>query len=277
MISCPACSFNERNIKRNSKKYTVFECKNCHLNFCSEINILNLKNVIDTDPDFFHGISESYERQVDVARIIVPKRLKAYGQFLDRPVRSILEIGCATGAYATAFNEQGIRYVGLEVESSLAAKAKINTGLDIREGNFLDQKEFEEFDVVFASQVFEHIVTPNLFLKNACLAAPKGLIHIDVPNHNSLTSTIRKIISRKDYGFIQPPYHMIAYDKRSFSNLITNFGLKTEFLCAKSNDDKIWGQLIARKSISLSNLIYSASKILEMGSLLTFVGRPPKI
>lgn len=276
MTQCPSCSSIERHIKGSAGQYIVVQCDCCFLNFCDEMCDTNSEDVIDTDPDFFHGLRESYNEQVNAARLIVPKRLKAYSQLLGRPVTSILEIGCATGAYATAFNEHGIRYAGLEIEADLAVQAQQNTGLDIRHGNFLDQAHFEDFDVIFASQVFEHIVTPNLFLKQACLAAPNGLIHIDVPNHGSLTSKIRKIIPNKNYGFIQPPYHMIAYDKHSLNYLVSKFGLKIDILAANSNNDSIWGQLISSKQKNLSYFIYRLSNLFGMGSLLTFVGRPNK-
>ncbi len=273
MTNCPACDEIESKTVRRLPLVQVVECPRCGLHFCVDTDERSNQKVVDTDPEFFHGLRGTYAEQSEIAHRIVPRRMEAYERLLGRPVRSILEIGCATGAYAKAYAQHGVRYMGLELEPDLARAAKESTALDIRQGNFLEMDFQEEFDVVFASQVFEHIVTPAAFLKKAGSIASNGLVHIDVPNHKSLAARARKIFSSKDYGFIQPPYHLIAYDDQSLAFLVRSAGFKTMILEAKRNDDPVWGQLIVNPSI-ISKLIFVASGGMGIGSLLTFVGKP---
>src|SRR3546814_17780185 len=49
------------------------------------------------------------------------------------------------------------------------------------------------FDIIFLSQVFEHVRSPDMFLRNAWAALrPGGVIYIDVPNAAGLTAVIRR-------------------------------------------------------------------------------------
>ena len=270
MKLCPACSSAIYKKIKKIPQASVVLCKFCGLTFC-ELGFVEEdgdSHVIDTDPDFFHEIKEHFSIQVQVAREIIPRRLAEYERLLGRPVRSILEIGCATGAYASAYRELGIEYVGLELEASLAQLAKERTGADIRQGNFIDVDFSENFDVLFASQVLEHVTLPDKFLGKSKVIAKNGLVHIDVPNHNSLTATIRKIIPNKDYGFIQPPYHLIAYNYNSLSALAKKIGIEPVILCAMRNDDPVWGQLAGHPSL-LNRIMFATSGFLNMGSLLT--------
>lgn len=228
---------------------------------------------IMTDPNYHHAIDISYDDQLDLARKILPKRIKEYEKLLGRPLRSVIEVGCATGAYARAFDECGIAYIGIEIEDDIAEKARERTGLNIIGGNFMDQKFDQEFDLFFCSQVLEHVPDPSAFIKHAISICGNGLLHIDVPNHDSLTANIRKIYHPTQYGFIQPAYHMMAYNKSSLNNLLNRCGLDVIDCHAVSNDDPIWGQLVARAS-GVDKILYFAAAAINAGSVLMAIGKP---
>ena len=74
---------------------------------------------------------------------------------------------------------------------------------------------------------------------------PGGVLHLEIPNHLSLSSSIRKIspILSYDYGFIQPPMHMRAYSSHTIKQLFEKNQLIIRDIFTCSNNDLTWGQV----------------------------------
>lgn len=271
-VTCPSCG-SDRVVRRAELPSTaVSSCLACDLCFGSSVIESGSRDPIHTEEAFYNGIMASFPEQVGRARQVVPTRLAAYANWLGRPISSLLEIGCATGAYASAYAELGVRYRGIEIDERLAEFARSNAKIDVLNANFFDVPDIGTFDVIFASQVLEHVQDPTSFLKQARRLAPSGLVHVDVPNQDSLISVVRKKTSRTEFGFIQPPHHMMAYNAAALSDLYSRSGLKPLLVRAFSNDDPLWGQLVSRPSL-LHRLSYSVSKALGKGSLLVAIGK----
>lgn len=267
--NCPVCGEFNAQEKTERNSLPIFSCRVCRADFAP----LPDSDVIESKDTFIHGIQTGYEHQVEIARKVLPGRLRGYENILCRKVSRVLEIGCATGAYSIPFRELGIEYVGFEIDEAMALSAKARTGQDIRAGNFMDAQLVGEFDVIFLSQVLEHVPSPLPFLVKCRELVPNGLIHIDVPNHDSLTSIIRKISHPTDYGFIQPHYHLIAYRKETFRFMADRVGLEPRVLAGFANDHHLWGQLNINPPV-VSRLIYRVSEALGRGSLLTGIFVP---
>ena len=70
--------------------------------------------------------------------------------------------------------------------------------------------------------MLEHVGNPLKFMNQIIkILKPGGILHLEIPNHYSLSSSIRKIspILSYDYGFIQPPMHMRAYSSYTVKQL----------------------------------------------------------
>ena len=61
-------------------------------------------------------------------------------------------------------------------------------------GDFLKTSFKKKFDILFASQVLEHIDEPDTFNKCNEVLSKDGILHIDVPNDKSLISYVRKCL-----------------------------------------------------------------------------------
>jgi 2-polyprenyl-3-methyl-5-hydroxy-6-metoxy-1,4-benzoquinol methylase len=272
--ACPACgesSVFESSVF-NADIYCCSTCKMIHA-VAKGVEATNRKNVVDTNPDYFAGTIKAYAEQSKIAERVVPARLVAYEKRLGHPVRKVLEIGPGSGAYAKAFANNNIEYRGIEIQPEIGEQTRKLTGQDIRVGDFLTELGLGSgYDVVFASQVFEHIQTPRQFLARVKEVAPNGLLHIDVPNHGSIVSIIRKLVSKTEYGFIQPPYHMLAYTTASLKTLLEREALRDVSVRAYSNDDEVWGQLTHDVSY-LTRLVFLVGRATGRGSLLTAVAK----
>lgn len=98
--------------------------------------------------------------------------------------RSILEIGCATGALLSAFAEAGWDATGVEVGPSMAAYARSTFGLNVLEGT-LETAGLPDsaFDVVVATHLIEHLNDPRSFLREVRRTLrPDGALWLVTPN-----------------------------------------------------------------------------------------------
>lgn len=275
IINCLVCKQSECKKIAQRKCVGIFKCSNCGITFAvGEEKRSNVDTVVDTDPRFYETARTDFNEQLRLAKKILPHRIREYKKRLASPCKRILEIGCGTGAYAKAFDELGIQYTAVELDPEIAKFARQNTQSNIVNLDFTKFECEERFDVVFASQVFEHILEPDICLKKVKDLAPGGLLHFDVPNHQSLIALLRKFMSKTEYGFIQPPYHMIAYTPDVLSQRLQKNGFRDIQTWQLPNDHKTWGQLTANSGF-LSWISYRVAQLMQRGSLLTAIAKIP--
>jgi len=226
-----------------------------------------------TEADFYKGLKENHKYQSKIAKEKAPEMLKYWKTILnnDNNQLSILEIGCGTGQYYEAWKGLNVKWTGLEVNKDMLSFCR-KKQIPVNDTNIMDKMLNEKYDVVFLSQVLEHIIDPNLFLEKIRENMKDGgILHIDVPNQDSLSSAFRKYNpSHPEYGFLQPNHHLIAYTKKSLSYLLEKNGFTIKQVKAYANNDKTFGQLIVEKSLK-NNILFGLSKFLGRGSLLVGV------
>ena len=126
-----------------------------------------------------------------------------------------------------------------------------------------------KFDVIIAYQVLEHVKYPMSFMTLLTdRLRSGGILHLELPNHQSLTAKLRKIspFISKDYGFIQPPMHLRAYQRKTLQHLLNQLNMETKLITVYANNHPIWGQV--RNWNMFQHLLYFISGTLGMGSLL---------
>ena len=222
-----------------------------------------------SDKTFFdRSIIRHKERSELFAKKIVKNRISVYEKILKKKPVNILEIGCGTGVLSEGFLQNGINYTGIELDKHMfnfaASKSK-----NIFYGDFLESNFEKKFDVLFASQVLEHIDEPNIFLKQCNKYLLKnGILHIDVPNDRSMVSRLRKIFkNNKYYGAIRPPYHMRAYSSKSLQKLFLKNNFYNIKTFSKYNLDRTYGQIVETIPFRIE-LLFRLQQLTGMNSLL---------
>lgn len=275
--SCPVCGGTNFRPKRKRGRFEMGVCLDCSLGYTNPLvsgdeNEVGNSNASITDPDYYANIVSNYAIQSELAKKKAQFLRDYWTSVIGMPPHSILEVGCGTGQYFEAWKQLGIDWTGVEVNNDM---------LEFCVARGMPVKSFDEctkinnkYDVVFLSQVLEHILEPNEFLKKiASLMAPGGLVHIDVPNHNALTSLYRKVnVFHREYGFIQPPHHLLAYTERSLSLLLQNSDYDVAHIRAYANDNPTFGQLLVSKT-PLRKILFRVSDAMKRGSLLVAIAK----
>lgn len=104
-----------------------------------------------------------------------------YGGFQNKDV---LEVGCATGDLLLEVKKVGARAKGVEL-SDFAAEIARKRNIDVKTGTIEDiAATHNQFDVVMALEVIEHVLSPTQFLANiAQVVRPGGVFLVSTPNY----------------------------------------------------------------------------------------------
>ena len=163
----------------------------------------------------------------------------------------VLEIGCATGYLAEYLKkENGCSVTGVELVPEQAAQA-MQRGIDVCVGaidteevqNYLDREVESKagFDVLFLSQVIEHIADPETILKRIQdWLAPDGVLIISTCNIAHWKCRFRLLSGRweyEEYGIFDKT-HLRFFTIKSFRELLSecgyeilDFGFTFEDIC----------------------------------------------
>jgi 2-polyprenyl-3-methyl-5-hydroxy-6-metoxy-1,4-benzoquinol methylase len=256
-------------ISKNWNSYNILICKECLFSFIQIKKIVKDEVFSPSEKKFYEkSISGDEKRSNLFIQKIVKNRINSYEKILKRKPLNILEVGCGTAVMSKGYLQNGVEYTGIEYDKNIFNFAK-SKSRNIIFGDFLTHNFKKKFDILFASQVVEHIEKPDIFFKKCNMILNKnGILHIDVPNDHSMISYLRKAFKNNEfYGAIRPPYHMRAYSPKSLKKLFIKNNFYNLKIFSKINFDRTYGQLVDDVPLKI-NLIFRFQQLLGMNSLL---------
>jgi len=265
--SCPVCTSSDKLIRFNWGEYPVIHCNQCGLDYCSQM--VEKESGGNSSPVHMEGIemmTKAFHKTNALAMKYAEKRLAIYESILNRKCQNVLEVGCGPGVFHRPWQESNVSWTGIDINPYWKKFGEKN---QIPISNYSIDSINGQYDVVMAYQVIEHVEDPISFMESIMVRLkPGGIIHLELPNQNSLTSKLRKISSKLsyDYGFIQPPMHLRAFREKTIYRLFKNFNLDTKMVFTCGNTDKTWGQV--RDYSLFQKYLYSITGGLGFGSLL---------
>jgi SAM-dependent methyltransferase len=146
-------------------------------------------------------------------------------EHLSGDKRRILDIGCGIGHFLKRGEERGWQGTGIEPSCQSSAHAK-SLGLNVFNITFdeFDSKG-EKMDVVYFSEVLEHISDPKWFLeKTHSLLSDGGIVCAVVPNdYSPVQKVLREHLGFKPY-WVVPSQHLNYFDFDSLEALLEKTG-----------------------------------------------------
>ncbi|MFN0188041.1 MAG: class I SAM-dependent methyltransferase [Bacteroidia bacterium] len=159
---------------------------------------------------------------------VSPLTIQSFQLLLDemekyREMNTIVDVGCGKGWFLLEARKRGWNVYGTEFSDEAIKICKAN-GIKMEKGD-LSNLSFGKvkFDVVFSSEVIEHVNTPAGQFKNMySILRPGGLLYLTTPNFNCYLRHIYKA----NYNIIEYPEHLGYFTKKTMHFGLTNAGFK---------------------------------------------------
>lgn len=143
---------------------------------------------------------------------------------ISPPGKSVLDVGCAGGAFLVAAREMGFAVTGIEPARWMAAYGRENYHLDIRDG-ILEPGAFEahSFDVITLWDVIEHLPQPLETLQIVrFLLKPGGVLLVNYPDIGTLAA---RTLGRRWPFWLS--VHLIYYTRKTMTEQLRRAGFST--------------------------------------------------
>ena len=171
------------------------------------------------------------------------------GALLQRELRAgnrMLDLGCGAGQFSALAAASGAVVTGVDVaEVALARARAAYPQLDFRLVPFSGPLPLEDcsFDVIWASEVIEHVADTATWLSEARrVLAPGGTLLITTPAHGRL-----RLLAHGIERYSEPQgEHLHLYTARSLRSLLEEFGFAEASVRAASGPPGLRRTLFAR-------------------------------
>jgi 2-polyprenyl-3-methyl-5-hydroxy-6-metoxy-1,4-benzoquinol methylase len=149
--------------------------------------------------------------------------------------RKLLDVGCGPGTFLSVAQEAGFSVTGVELNPTLAAKARSRTNAEVVAGEFMSAElNGRQFGVITILDLIEHLPDPVAALDRCrALLEPGGCVALYTPNHGGLIVRVARAcyrVSPKRFGRpvaeIFDCSHVVFFDKRSLKAAVTRAGLE---------------------------------------------------
>ena len=221
---CPLCgSFKKTLAYTNFSPYAVVRCQVCRFYYLSprptETHMMQLYSK-DTYFEGEEGGYDSYLEQ-ELALKATFHRLMLNLAKRDLIGGSLLEIGCGYGYLLEAAQGFFSTRVGTDFSAQAVQRAK-NRADQVYQGGIQQVSLEQEFDLVIATHVIEHVYQPKLFLEQLCQRLRSGgKVVIATPNMGSFW---RHLMGHRWPSF-KMPEHILYFDEKSLSSLMRQVGM----------------------------------------------------
>lgn len=291
--ACPVCSSPIKTWRVKSVgnyKYNLDLCGSCGYSFVNPRP--SLQFLMDYYASFGHGHFDTGGEAPNLGSVLAREKSDPNSTIdAERLIKTIkyliknctsnrfLDVGCGYGFFSKEALDAGFDVVALELAENEREIAKEMTGLSPAASSFEEfECDPESLGVVFMSQILEHALDVNLWIKKSRdFLVNDGILAIALPNYGS----IFRMIMQENEPYICPPAHLNFFNPDSLSSLLKNHGFKVEAIQWISRIPKRTFEkrlpMLGKPLLPVINVASSASlKIIDalrLGMMINVYGR----
>jgi 2-polyprenyl-3-methyl-5-hydroxy-6-metoxy-1,4-benzoquinol methylase len=209
----------------SKSEFNIISCKNCGFKFTNPRPDVNeIGKYYESDDYISHsdsgkGIVNSLYKLV--RNYTINKKVKLVDNFTKD--KTILDIGCGTGAFLNACKKSGWITNGIEPSENARKFAQKNYNLEINPENGIPKLSDNSFSIITMWHVLEHVHSLNERIEDLNrLLKDDGTILIAVPNCNSYDADYYK----EFWAAYDLPRHLYHFTHDSMEKLLKKHKLK---------------------------------------------------
>lgn len=216
---CHSCEATASKYLGDKNGYHVWKCGRCSLVFVDPMPT-------DAEIDEFysqHPRNDKYLRKSDGKYRRARWRIMRLKRRV--PGRRFLDIGCSIGSSVAAARDAGFEATGIDLDpQSIEFAREHYPGCRFAHTSSSElSRAGETFDLVFCTEVIEHVTDPQAFVDELrALLNPGGIVFLTTP-HGTHFRLPKDILSW--YG-LKPPEHIVLFGRKSITALFERRGLK---------------------------------------------------
>lgn len=217
---------------------SVVKCRQCGFIYTNPMirGLEHLERAHYDDPDTYQFAAGSSPTDNVAERLAI----------IDQHARGhrLLDVGAGKGEFVAGASAAGFDAIGVEPSSRFCEHARRAHGVTMHQGALAGVAALasERFDVVVALHVLEHVDDPHDFVRSLGHHAQfGGLVVIEVPNGASTllhaADSYHRLRGRRwstRVSPLHPPFHRVAYTRRSLEHLVQTCGLELVDVCTLS-------------------------------------------
>lgn len=217
---CPVCDGAAQAFEMTANGHDLYRCGGCATLYVH--GLPSSSDLAATYEDSYDGATTGYFAKVDKKMRRARGRIRALRGYKDGG--RFLDIGCNGGFVVEAAREAGFDAWGLEVDGVSIAYARQHYPANAYHyGIVEDFRPDHGFDLIYSSEVIEHVADPRAFVGAiARLLNPGGVLYLTTPD----ISHWRRPRNLGRWDGFNPPVHCVYFNPRSLRLLLENSGLQ---------------------------------------------------
>lgn len=226
-VNCPHC---DENSPYNAFKLNGFvhqSCSKCQCLYVSPRLKDEQLSKLYSDDYYSEMFTNSMLPYFDKRKAMIGqnKYVQIIEQRGDDSVGRVLDIGSGLGEVLDVFHDGGWDCEAVEV-NPVAVNSLVKRKIKVFSDVFDNYVEGEQFDVIMAWGVIEHVIDPKAFLSKVYrLLKPGGIFVSEVPHGNCLLAEYCRRTAKDPERILQGEQHIILYSIDAYKELHLNTGL----------------------------------------------------
>ena len=252
-----------KNIPKNGKTYSIFECAECRIAITHPFPSDDELGRLYSSGNYRTGKGKRFgfliESLIHLGRILKRRRITEHVK-----QGRILDIGCGRGLFLDVMRLGGWSVIGTELNEETASYATKVFGLEILPGDLVQhQLPGESLDAININQVLEHLKNPReVLMECRRLLRRSGLLVISVPDLRSLQFTVGK----ESWFLLDLPCHLFHFSEEGLKDLLKKNGFHIKRVKRFNREYSPFGWLQTLLNVSgiRFNLLYDLLKAKEL-------------